>query len=148
MSRNIPFQIERVCIDCGEWHGRDPRSWRCWECDEKVKEFNQKASYTIKQLIKAGQMQKPSDLLCVDCEKPAYDYDHRDYRMPLEVQPVCRKCNQRRGPAAWKNYNEPTDLAPMHPPVVDESIGRLKQERFLRAYNFALWENTRKTATA
>ena len=31
----------------------------------------------------------------------AYDYDHRDYSKPLEVDPVCRRCNQMRGPADY-----------------------------------------------
>lgn len=36
---------------------------------------------------------------CIDCAEPAADYDHRDYDKPLEVEPVCRRCNQKRGPA-------------------------------------------------
>jgi hypothetical protein len=36
---------------------------------------------------------------CVDCGAQARDYDHRDYNKPLEVNPVCRRCNLRRGPA-------------------------------------------------
>lgn len=34
---------------------------------------------------------------CVDCGAPATDYDHRDYRRPLKVAPVCHGCNLRRG---------------------------------------------------
>lgn len=37
---------------------------------------------------------------CVDCSAPAAEYDHRDYLKPLDVQPVCRACNQVRGPGA------------------------------------------------
>jgi hypothetical protein len=36
---------------------------------------------------------------CVDCGKRAQAYDHRNYARPLDVAPVCDKCNQRRGPA-------------------------------------------------
>jgi hypothetical protein len=36
---------------------------------------------------------------CVDCGKPAINYDHRDYDSPLDVEPLCSKCNHRRGPA-------------------------------------------------
>jgi len=36
---------------------------------------------------------------CVDCGKPAHSYDHRDYLKPLDVDPVCRKCNAERGSA-------------------------------------------------
>ena len=36
---------------------------------------------------------------CVDCGQPAEVYDHRDYRKPLTVDPVCRSCDQIRGEA-------------------------------------------------
>ena len=39
------------------------------------------------------------DIPCVDCGAPARDYDHRDYNKPLDVEPVCRRCNILRGPA-------------------------------------------------
>lgn len=38
-------------------------------------------------------------IACVDCGAPACDYDHRDYNKPLEVEPVCRRCNKLRGSA-------------------------------------------------
>ena len=37
---------------------------------------------------------------CTDCGGVATCYDHRDYRDPLAVQPVCRRCNVRRGSAS------------------------------------------------
>lgn len=36
---------------------------------------------------------------CTDCMEPACGYDHRDYRRPLIVSPVCRQCNSKRGNA-------------------------------------------------
>ena len=36
---------------------------------------------------------------CIDCGDPAYGYDHRDYHKPLSVEPVCRRCNSKRGKA-------------------------------------------------
>ena len=38
---------------------------------------------------------------CVDCGAPALEYDHRDYSRPLDVDPVCKSCNRRRGTAVW-----------------------------------------------
>lgn len=38
---------------------------------------------------------------CTDCGVPASQYDHRDYSRPLDVEPVCRSCNLRRGTAIW-----------------------------------------------
>lgn len=36
---------------------------------------------------------------CFDCTRRAENYDHWDYTKPLEVEPVCRGCNVRRGKA-------------------------------------------------
>jgi len=45
---------------------------------------------------------------CADCGKPAAEYDHRDYKKPLDVEPVCRHCNQARGPGL---HRDPIDTA-------------------------------------
>jgi len=50
--------------------------------------------------VQSGTIPKlDGTVLCVDCGCPASGYDHRDYDKPLEVEPVCYRCNQRRGPA-------------------------------------------------
>jgi hypothetical protein len=54
--------------------------------------------------ISAGFMnshfaRKPLGIKCTDCEALALSYDHRDYLLPLKVEPVCLSCNARRGPA-------------------------------------------------
>jgi len=36
-------------------------------------------------------------ILCVDCGKRAKHYDHRDYRLPHIVEPLCQSCNFKRG---------------------------------------------------
>ncbi len=36
---------------------------------------------------------------CVDCNKWATSYDHRDYYEYYKVDPVCTICNRRRGMA-------------------------------------------------
>jgi hypothetical protein len=43
---------------------------------------------------------RPEHLKCVDCGNDAFHYDHRDYGIPLAVDPVCRKCNALRGSAS------------------------------------------------
>jgi hypothetical protein len=40
-----------------------------------------------------------ADIPCVDCGGKATVYDHRDYAYPLDVEPVCRSCNSKRGSA-------------------------------------------------
>lgn len=46
-----------------------------------------------------GLLQSPHGMKCADCGGAAIEYDHRDYDKPLVVEPVCRRCNIRRGPA-------------------------------------------------
>lgn len=47
----------------------------------------------------------PREFACVDCGTRATEYDHRDYSKPLMVEPVCRGCNARRGPAKRKDWS-------------------------------------------
>lgn len=65
----------------------------------------QKAAHSAVTLaVLRGDLPPAKNLTCSLCLKQAFDYDHRDYRRPLEVTPVCRKCN----------LNLPTAL-PWHP---------------------------------
>jgi hypothetical protein len=58
-----------------------------------------KAISLVQRAIRRGEMPPAKALICVDCGKPALEYDHRDYSKPLEVEPVCSSCNHFRGPA-------------------------------------------------
>jgi hypothetical protein len=49
---------------------------------------------------------KTGEYACVDCGGVALEYDHRDYGRPVEVEPVCRSCNKRRGRAKWPQPRE------------------------------------------
>lgn len=58
------------------------------------------AHFAVNLAIKLGQLPKlDGTTACVDCGQPAKVYDHREYAKPLEVVPLCRSCNFRRGPA-------------------------------------------------
>jgi hypothetical protein len=103
MARNLPFQVPGHCIDCGTKARRDGAFWRCWPCNNTMRDMRAKASLAVKRAITTGEIAPPLTLICVDCEQPASCYDHRDYRRPLDVSPVCDRCNQRRGPAAWRD---------------------------------------------
>lgn len=48
------------------------------------------------------------NLRCTDCHRRADRYDHRDYRYPEFVQPVCVSCNGLR-PPAYPHLPEPTE---------------------------------------
>lgn len=57
------------------------------------------AHYQVARAIRLGKLRRPAEFPCADCQGKSEHYDHRDYGRPLDVQPVCRKCNFRRGPA-------------------------------------------------
>ena len=63
------------------------------------------AHMAVRVEIRAGRMcaAKDSGLPCIDCGAPAAHWEHRDYGKALEVQPTCRRCNARRGPAIFPN---------------------------------------------
>ena len=60
----------------------------------------------VNRAIQAGKLKRlDGNVRCSDCGRPAEYYDHRDYRKPLAVVPVCHACNMHRGPAKgvqWK----------------------------------------------
>jgi DNA-directed RNA polymerase subunit RPC12/RpoP len=58
------------------------------------------AHYAVYKAVQRGDIQPATDYDCADCGKPAIEYDHRDYAKPLDVEPVCRRCNLRRGAGA------------------------------------------------
>jgi len=58
-----------------------------------------RAQKMVRRAIVKGLFDWAYHCKCVDCGEKAYCYDHRDYAKPLEVEPVCRRCNVRRGPA-------------------------------------------------
>ena len=89
------------CAKCGVVTERPSRRGIafCFSCSNVLTELSQIATRHVTKQIRLGAMPKAKALCCVDCSKPAHDYDHRDYDKPLDVVPVCRSCNILRGPA-------------------------------------------------
>lgn len=59
---------------------------------------NEKARRITKYAVSVGFLPNPKDFQCVDCGRvQAECYDHRDYNKPLDVDPVCLRCNSSRG---------------------------------------------------
>ena len=114
MCITLKTQTKGNCIDCGNPHHRDPKAWRCWSCDVVVGKFRSQFGRYLKKAISSGEMQPATAHICVDCGAPAVDWDHRDYRNIADVEPVCRSCNQQRGPAIWQEgitHGAPTQKA-------------------------------------
>lgn len=65
--------------------------------------WQQRSHSLVQQAIKRGLLPdlKSGDYACADCGDVAHEYDHRDYGRPFDVDPVCRRCNKRRGTAIW-----------------------------------------------
>ncbi len=95
-------QVIGCCMHCkqsfvGHWLSRS-----CPACRETHYARRSRAGAKVAQAIRRGELAPAAGATCVDCGAPARDYDHRDYDRPLDVVPVCRGCNKRRGPAIWK----------------------------------------------
>jgi hypothetical protein len=67
------------------------------------------AHRAVHMAVKKGQIPPATVYKCVDCGRDACQYEHRSYDKPLDVAPVCRSCNRRRGkalPKVWKDEEE------------------------------------------
>jgi hypothetical protein len=107
-----------VCLDCespvrGAPGARPPL--RCSPCitvrRKWLHERSGPAATAVAREIREGRLPRPSTLVCVDCGRPAEQYDHRDYTKPLQVEPVCRSCNVIRGPAPYPPLPSRTQAA-------------------------------------
>jgi len=52
----------------------------------------------VAEAVRMGVLPPAKSLKCSDCGGKAVCYDHRDYRKPLRVDPVCKRCDSIRGP--------------------------------------------------
>ncbi len=57
------------------------------------------AGSAARAAVRDGLLRPIAERRCIDCGAQAEHYDHRDYNKPLQVDPTCRRCNLRRGPA-------------------------------------------------
>jgi len=72
----------------------------CHKCYCVASDLRQSAQSKITCAIKQGRMPRAATFDCVDCGRKAYSYDHREYRKPFAVSPVCQRCNVMRGRSA------------------------------------------------
>ena len=69
-----------------------------------------KARQAVTTAIRSGNLPRPGELRCNDCDQYAQEYDHylgyaTEHR--LDVQPVCIKCHQKRPQSARINARPP-----------------------------------------
>lgn len=72
---------------------------RCAPCESLTRVVKGYAMGQVSRAIKRGDLRPAREFPCTDCGGAAVEYDHRDYAETLKVDPVCRSCNLRRGPA-------------------------------------------------
>lgn len=95
------------CVDCAGPRDGYRRSLRCVPCGRTYYGWMLAANRAICRARAKGLLGAAAEHKCADCEAQAFDWDHRDYAKPLDVQPVCRSCNQRRGPALFPRDRTP-----------------------------------------
>lgn len=102
MTRRAGMLLNFKCCICGsvEKATGGNKKYKCVNCRPIA--FDKGGAFAMGQVftaIRNNVLIHPSKLSCLDCGKQAAQYDHRDYNKPIKVEPVCRGCNLRRGPA-------------------------------------------------
>ena len=93
------IRVKAPCVICGAADIGGRRI--CADCSKEREPLMRSAVAAVNRAVRMGALPHVKGKLCVDCGAPAHDYDHRNYSRPLDVEPVCRSCNLRRGPATW-----------------------------------------------
>lgn len=102
--RSVSYPNKRVCQCeiCGGpavKHGRDALCKIC--SDARTAEIKAQRRVFL-NAKRRGQIGDVAGRQCVDCKlggRAVTDWEHRDWREPLKVQPVCRMHNSHRGRA-------------------------------------------------
>jgi hypothetical protein len=89
----------RPCPSCGEQRFIDAWERRCDTCSRAIREVRHQAWRAMRKAIHEKRLVPFHGFHCADCGKPAEAYEHRSYLLPLAVEPICNRCNLRRGPA-------------------------------------------------
>ena len=94
--------MKRPCHECGREFDAKTVGLCCDDCSPIRYEVKTKAMSAVAAAVRDRVLPNLRiDITpCTDCGTRADRYDHRDYNKPLDVQPVCRACNRKRGPAA------------------------------------------------
>jgi hypothetical protein len=81
-----------------------------------------RAHQAVHVAVQNGRLSPATSQACADCGTPAFGYDHRDYAQPLDVAPVCRRCNRKRGRA----INCPTGVKRLTVELDEDDYASLK----------------------
>ena len=67
------------------------------DCGKRRRALRKWANMVLNICVNNGLLQHWRGQPCADCAAPAYGYEHRDYFKPLDVVPICLRCNNLRG---------------------------------------------------
>lgn len=89
------------CANGSRWYSvrRKGKIGRCMPCESAARLVKLVTQNTVAKAIQTGMLRSAVGQQCVDCGVAAEVLDHRDYEKPLDVDPVCKSCNSRRGAA-------------------------------------------------
>lgn len=106
MGRAAGSLCRFTCTVCGavELVPGGTTLFRCTQC-KPAPTAQYLAHRAVAKAIAGGALLRPRGMACVDCSGLAVEYDHRDYSKPLQVEPVCRRCNLARGAAIGHSTN-------------------------------------------
>lgn len=90
--------MTKLCALCGKSPANSPQAKLCSPCSNTLFECQKAVQARVHKAIREGLLPRADSFSCVDCGKQAQGYDHRDYNKPMDVEPVCRSCNAKRGP--------------------------------------------------
>jgi hypothetical protein len=101
MTNPLQRKLEADCFMCSKKLSERNvgTAYQCKTCFSETSRIKMRAHSLVAYEIRAGRLAKlaSSDIRCVDCGEEAECYDHRDYRKPLDVSPVCDRCDAARG---------------------------------------------------
>jgi hypothetical protein len=103
------------CCRCGyEWVTKNKKVKTCswcrspyWNKARNSYEYfamRKWANEKVFQAMSKGFLSKPSNFKCKDCNRQAQEWEHRNYSRPFFIEPVCHRCNTKRGKT--KNHYE------------------------------------------
>lgn len=101
LGRHSRSRVKGSCRECGglEFRVMDPREGQRNELHRARKARVFWCHQLVAAMVRLGMLAAlDGRVKCVDCGAVARVYEHRDYYRPMEVEPVCDRCNTRRGP--------------------------------------------------
>ena len=113
--------------------------------------FTVPAGLAVRKAVKTGLLKnlKQEYVHCADCGNRATEYDHRSYLKTLDVQPVCRSCNVKRGPAIEIIGMYAKDAKAKKVKLLDKKANRkLSFDRMTKQEAIALFDTVKALAAA